>query len=95
MCAARSWTNDEVANGRRALTLPPVRTVALAVVGLAIAVALAWNAGEQHYSNCVEVARAIPDERTSIEQRVQRLTPGADSHDKEIQARIRGCSRLP
>lgn len=35
-----------------------MRTALLIVVGLAIAAALAWNAAEWHYENCLEAAKA-------------------------------------
>ena len=55
--------------------------VAALIVGVVIAAALLWNAGEWHYRNCIAAARATQ-------------TYGFDWNDT-IGKHIRGCSRLP
>jgi hypothetical protein len=74
------------------------RTLILAVVGLLLAAALAWNAAEAHYDSCVQAARALPD--TALQGGFaipppRSAAPAPDAHAVEVRHRIEGCSRLP
>ena len=56
------------------------------IVGLLIAASLAWGAGELHYRNCINAAKA---EHEALEG-IVRAVSGND-----LRQRIRDCSRLP
>jgi hypothetical protein len=63
--------------------------VALVIVGLLIAAAIAWDAAERHYDNCVEAAHATSfDPAPSAEQIL-------NDEPAETARRVEGCSRLP
>lgn len=58
------------------------------IVGLLIAAAIAWDAGERHYDNCVDRARTMHSQSQGYfgdEEEAQRQRRNA----------IAGCSRTP
>ena len=68
--------------------------VALIAVGLLVAVALAWDAGERHYFTCVNAA--IHDTPDSFYTRKEDPTGAkAERASRRTDRRIEGCSRLP
>lgn len=73
-----------------------MRTLAVVVVGLLIAAAIAWDAGERHYDNCVAHAKTInPGNATgSIWDRDPGDPTGAEAQ-RERRNAIAGCSRTP
>ncbi len=63
-----------------------MRTAAIAIVGLLIVGALAWNAAEMHYENCVEAAKA-----RGTGSRAEAILEGR----QRVAELVEGCSRLP
>jgi hypothetical protein len=55
------------------------------IVGVLIAAAIAWDAGERHYDNCVTAAKAS---LSAVDRTL------ADVRGEQPDA-IKGCSRLP
>jgi lipopolysaccharide export system protein LptC len=62
-----------------------VRIAAIAV-GLLLALALAWNAGEQHYRNCVNAAQ---------DRAAYRSYELPEVNAARVNRARAGCSRLP
>jgi hypothetical protein len=65
--------------------------VAAIVAVIALTVAVAWDAGERHYRNCVNTAGdRLPASLSSFGYDL----PGSNSEERLTSLR-RGCSRLP
>ncbi len=71
-----------------------MKWVALVAVGLLIAAAVAWDAGERHYRNCIASAKTLPDPRNAIQREIDRAG-SIDPHARAVARHIKGCSRLP
>lgn len=78
--------------------------LAVVIVGLLIAAALAWNAAERHYDNCVAAAKAdnppAPTFTGSLDESgdpdtISRLTYLDERPGRRREAAVEGCSRLP
>jgi hypothetical protein len=85
-----------------------MKVAVLVVLGLLIAAAVAWDAGEHHYDNCVAVAKErnpLPSTRNAwdhLPDPLGILDPEDEALRTEVRLRLQnrkraidGCSRLP
>jgi hypothetical protein len=76
------------------MALKVIGFLVIFLVGVAIAGGLAWGAAEQRYANCVEVAKALPDTR-STRDRFSDERLGTATHGNKVMAAIEKCDRVP
>ena len=66
-----------------------------AIAALILAVGVLWGAGELHYRNCVDAAKASGAPNVETLQDKARRALAGESAGPTVRERIRGCSRLP
>lgn len=78
-----------------------MKTVAVILVGLALTAAVAWDASERRYENCVDVAKTNYPLSTERDPNPYGASPRAEYGNftgKPLRARraaVERCSRLP
>jgi hypothetical protein len=64
----------------------------LIVVGLVLLAAVLWDAGERHYSGCVNAAKARVATGSATQREYERFTGEAATTRAKA---VAGCSRVP